>query len=240
LLDNIESKKVLNYEKEILQNFNKCLVCSQEDLNYLKKKHQIDNLFLLPNGVDVEQFKFKNHDYSHAHTLLFTGNMDYAPNVDAVIYFVNDVFPLIKSSFPEVKFVIAGQRPIDKVLQLHNGKDVLVTGFVEDLTDLYNSASVVVAPLRFGAGTQNKVLEAMAMGIPVVCSNIGFDGLEIQDGEGAFMRTNSQDFAQQVIALLGDSSLREKTGSLGTLKINQSFSWAQIANRLEGYFSVKG
>jgi sugar transferase (PEP-CTERM/EpsH1 system associated) len=239
LLDNIESKKVLNYEKEILQNFNKCLVCSQEDLNYLRKKHQLDNLFLLPNGVDVAQFKFKNHDYTHTHTLLFTGNMDYAPNVDAVIYFVNDVFPIIKVSFPEVKFIIAGQRPIDKVLQLHNGKDVLVTGFVEDLTDLYNSASVVVAPLRFGAGTQNKVLEAMSMGIPVVCSNIGFDGLEIQDGEGAFMRTNSQDFANQVIALLSDSSLREKTGSLGTLKINQSFSWAQIAKRLEGYFMPK-
>ena len=148
-----------------------------------------------------DSFKAGGHDYSHNHTLLFTGNMDYAPNVDAVQYFVEEVFPIIKQQHPQVKFIIAGQRPVKKVLDLASD-DVQVTGFIKDLAAVYNQASVVVAPLRFGAGTQNKVLEAMAMGVPVVCSNIGFKGLGIESGEGAIMQTDPQQFAQSVICLL--------------------------------------
>lgn len=237
LLDNIESKRVLKYEKYILDAFNLNLVCSNEDLQFLVDKHKIENIRLLSNGVDTDKFKPMNHDYSHQETLLFTGNMDYDPNVDAVIYFAEDVFPIIKKQFPNVKFVIAGQRPIDKVKALDNGKDIQVTGFIPELSEMYNSASVVVAPLRFGAGTQNKVLEAMAMGIPVVCSNIGFEGLGISDGEGAFMRTNANDFAHQVIELLNSESLRRSTGEKGVSVIRNNFSWDIISNTLDNYLS---
>jgi sugar transferase (PEP-CTERM/EpsH1 system associated) len=239
LLDDIESARVMKYESYILDEFNLNLVCSSEDLAFLENAHGDSRIKLLPNGVDTAKFRPMQHDYSHSHTLLFTGNMDYAPNVDAVLYFVSDVFPLIKRKFPEVKFIIAGQRPIDKVKELANGRDILVTGFIEDLSVMYNEASVVVAPLRFGAGTQNKVLEAMAMGIPVVCSNIGFEGLGINDGEGAFMRTDKEGFADQVSALLADQSLRETTGKKGTDIISSKFSWETIALTLEGYFRDK-
>lgn len=235
LLDNIESKRVLKYEKYILNAFNLNLVCSNEDLKFLENKHNIQNIRLLPNGVDTDKFKPMAHDYSHAHTLLFTGNMDYAPNVDAVLYFASDVFPLIKQSMPDVKFVIAGQRPIDKVKALDNQNDIQVTGFIPELSEMYNSASVVVAPLRFGAGTQNKVLEAMAMGIPVVCSNIGFEGLGIQDGEGAYMRTDATSFAAQVVELLKDAQLRESVGKKGVEVIQKNFSWDTVSNTLEQY-----
>ena len=186
-LDNIESKRVINYEKYVLNEFDLNLVCSREDQEFLIQTHKVGNIELLPNGVDTQQFKPGKHDYSHNEILLFTGNMDYDPNVDAVLYFVDEILPIILKSFPKVKFLIAGQRPIDKVRELDNGNNILVTGFIPDLSETYNSASVVVAPLRFGAGTQNKVLEAMSMGIPVVCSNIGFEGLGIDDGQGAFM-----------------------------------------------------
>ncbi len=238
-LDTIESERVLKYEKYILNEFNLNLVCSNEDLKFLENKHNIQTIRLLPNGVDTDKFKPMAHDYSHAHTLLFTGNMDYDPNVDAVIYFANDVFPLIKQQFPNVKFVIAGQRPIEKVKALAQIKDVDVTGFIPDLSEMYNAASVVVAPLRFGAGTQNKVLEAMAMGIPVVCSNIGFEGLGINDGEGAFMRTDANSFATQVIALLKDATLRQSVGEKGVEVIQKSFSWNTVAATLEQYLSKK-
>ncbi|MCC6817879.1 MAG: glycosyltransferase, partial [Bacteroidia bacterium] len=215
LLDHIESKRVLHYEKKILKAFDLNLVCSKEDLNFLRESHNIENIRLLPNGVDTDKFKPIGHDYSHNHTLLFTGNMDYDPNVDAVIHFTENIFPLIKQEHPNVKFIIAGQRPIEKVKLLDNGKDIEVTGFIPDLSEMYNKASVVVAPLRFGAGTQNKVLEAMAMGIPVVCSHIGFEGLGISDGEGAFMRKDPIVFAEQVNALLLNESLRRSTGEKG-------------------------
>lgn len=237
LLDDIESARVMKYEARILHAFDLNLVCSSEDLAFLKRTHNIQNIGLLPNGVDTDKFKPGGHDYSHNRTLLFTGNMDYDPNVDAVLYFAEDIFPVIKKSFPDVTFIIAGQRPIDKVKTLDNGRDIIVTGFIPELTDMYNQASVVVAPLRFGAGTQNKVLEAMAMGIPVVCSNIGFEGLGIADGEGAFMRMDKEDFAAQVCALLSDAALREQTGRKGSEVIRSRFSWNTIAGTLEGYFS---
>ncbi|NDC41928.1 MAG: glycosyltransferase, partial [Chitinophagia bacterium] len=187
LFESMERRRVLQYE-QILFRYNMALVCSSEDLAYLEKAHKATNLRLLPNGVDGGTFRPMGHDYSHHHTLLFTGNMDYAPNVDAVAYFAEQIFPLIREQVPGIKFVIAGQRPVKKVQELA-GPDIEVTGFVKDLAAMYNSASVVVAPLRFGAGTQNKVLEAMAVGVPVVCSHIGFAGLGIQSGEGAIMQT---------------------------------------------------
>ncbi len=236
ILDNIESKRVLKYEAEILKTFNLNLVCSAEDQKHLIQKHKVSNVQVLPNGVDIEKFKMGNHSYSHNETLLFTGNMDYAPNVDAVIYFVKDIFPTIKKEFPKVKFIIAGQRPVQKVLELAQEKDVEVTGFIPDLANIYNAASVVVAPLRFGAGTQNKVLEAMSMGIPVVCTNIGFEGLGIQNGEGAFMEISANGFAQKVGELLNSETSRTQTGKRGNEVIIQKFSWQGVATTLNQYY----
>ena len=238
IFENIEQRRVLKYEK-VLEQYNLSLVCSSEDLAYLEKTHNTGNLRLLPNGVDLETFAPRNHDYSHNKTILFTGNMDYAPNVDAVIYFTSEILPLIRSKHPDVQFIIAGQRPVPKVLALANDH-IVVTGFIKDLAVTYNSASVVVAPLRFGAGTQNKVLEAMAMGVPVVCSHIGFGGLGIESGEGAIMQTAPEAFANSVTELLGTEELRRQVGTKGMRVIKTRFDWDIIAKMLEGYFEEIG
>ncbi len=234
IFENIEQKRVLAYEP-ILKEYDMSLVCSQEDLEYMQKTHHTNNMRLLPNGVDMSTFTAGDHDYSHNNTILFTGNMDYAPNVDAVIYFTQLILPAIREKMPHVKFVIAGQRPVPKVSELAN-EYVTVTGFVKDLAAMYNSASVVVAPLRFGAGTQNKVLEAMAMGIPVVCSNIGFGGLGIQSGEGAVMQTDPQEFAKSVIAILSSETERRMIGNEGMRVIKTKFDWDVVSLTLEQYF----
>ncbi len=235
IFENWEQRRVHRYER-ILESYNMSLVCSEEDLEYLKHEHHVSNIQLLPNGVDLDVFAPRAHDYSHNQTLLFTGNMDYAPNVDAVLHFTENILPLVRKEYPDVQFVIAGQKPVKKVLELAN-EHVSVTGFVKDLAATYNEASVVVAPLRFGAGTQNKVLEAMAMGVPVVCSNIGFKGLGIQSGEGAFMEKEPEKFAGRVIELLASEKLRSEIGSKGMNVIQNNFSWDIIAKRLEGYFT---
>lgn len=233
IFETIEQRRVLKYER-IMHDYNMSLVCSAEDLTYLKEQHNISNINLLPNGVDLDTFKAGGHDYSHNHTLLFTGNMDYAPNVDAVQYFVEEVFPIIKQQHPQVKFIIAGQRPVKKVQDLASD-DVQVTGFIKDLAAVYNHASVVVAPLRFGAGTQNKVLEAMAMGVPVVCSNIGFKGLGIESGKGAIMQTDPKQFAESVIQLLNSQQMREDVGAKGMHVMQSRFGWDSVAKTLESY-----
>ncbi len=233
ILENMEQRRLFRFES-VLKKFQLSLVCSQEDLDYLKKHHNAENIKLLPNGVDLSTFRFQDHDYSHNHTLLFTGNMDYAPNVDAVIYFAGEILPIIQKKFPQTRFVIAGQRPVPKVQELA-GERVEVTGFVKDLAAVYDTASVVVAPLRFGAGTQNKVLEAMAMGVPVVCSNIGFKGLGIQSGEGAIMRTDPTSFAEAVCQLLESATYRQEVGQKGLEVIRSRFDWDALALQLEQY-----
>ena len=233
LFENMEQRRVLKYEG-ILKEYDLSLVCSAEDLDYLEKTHHSGNLRLLPNGVDLETFASRGHDYAHNKTILFTGNMDYAPNVDAVIYFTETILPLVKAKLPEVTFIIAGQRPVPRVAALA-GEHIIVTGFVKDLAATYNSASVVVAPLRFGAGTQNKVLEAMAMGVPVVCSNIGFGGLGITSGEGAVMQTEPTEFANSVIQLLESEEMRRRVGQEGIRVVKTKFDWDIIAKTLEGY-----
>ncbi len=234
LFENAEQKRILNYEN-VLKEYDLSLVCSAEDLAYLENTHHTGNLGLLPNGVDLDTFASRDHDYSHSKTILFTGNMDYSPNVDAVVYFTETILPIIRSERPDVQFIIAGQRPVPKVIALAN-EYITVTGFVKDLAATYNSASVVVAPLRFGAGTQNKVLEAMALGVPVVCSNIGFGGLGIKSGEGAIMQTDPLAFARSVIDLLSSEEQRRKVGEAGMQVIKTRFDWDIIAGTLESYF----
>jgi len=233
LFENMEQKRVMEYEKN-LGKYNMALTCSAEDLEYLEQHHHTGNIRLLPNGVDMTTFAPRQHDYSHNHTLLFTGNMDYAPNVDAVIYFAQTILPEIRKKITNVQFIIAGQRPVPKVQELACDY-IKVTGFIKDLADTYNAASVVVAPLRFGAGTQNKVLEAMAMGIPVVCSNIGFAGLGIESGQGAIMQTDATLFADTVVDLLCSATLREKVGKEGMRIIKSKFDWDIVAATLEKY-----
>ncbi len=234
IFEAIEHKRVLKYES-ILHEYNLSLVCSLEDMAYMRKTHNADTVKLLPNGVDIDTFACKGHNYEQNDVLLFTGNMDYAPNVDGVIYFAEEILPKIRAKHPHIKFVIAGQRPVSKVQELANDH-IQVTGFVEDLAEMYRSASIVVSPLRFGAGTQNKVLEAMAMGVPVVCSNIGFNGLGIKSGEGAIMETDPNMFADMVNELLSSSDKRKQVGTEGKNVIHNRFSWDIIAKQLEQYF----
>lgn len=232
--EKIEQKRLAKYE-QIIKAYQLSLVCSDEDKAYLEQLHQAKNIKLLPNGVDRTTFVQMHHDYAHNNTLLFTGNMDYAPNVDAVIYFVNEIFPLIIKRFPDVVFTIAGQRPVEQVKALACN-NIHVTGFVKDLASVYNDASVVVAPLRFGAGTQNKVLEAMAMGVPVVCSHVGFKGLGIKSGEGAIMETDTNAFAEAICKLLSDEEYRKQVGNAGAKVIAENFDWEVVTRKLEQYF----
>ncbi len=234
VFDAMESKRVIEAERIVI-HFELNLVCSVEDRDHLRDIHPIADVKLLRNGVDLETFQYKNQDYSRANTLLFTGNMDYAPNVDAVVYFVENMWPELTTKYPTLRLVIAGQRPIKQVLDLATD-NIEVTGFVEDISEMYTQADIVIAPLRFGAGTQNKVLEALAMGVPVVCTNIGFKGLEIKSGDGVFHAKNDNQFVAHVSALLDSESLRRETGQKGLELARTKFSWDGIAKDLEEHF----
>ncbi len=239
LFAKVEHSRLLKYEKAVLSTYKKVLVCSYEDLYFLRNNIPHAQLDLLPNGVDLETFKPSKLVEPIPFRVLFTGNMDYEPNIDAVIYFVNNMWPFILQSVPDAEFIIAGQRPVKRVKSLASS-NIKVTGFIKNLADEYAKASVVVAPLRFGAGTQNKVIEAMSMGIPVVCTEVGFKGLGIQSGEGAFMEKEEISFIHRVVELLTNKPLAQNTGEKGKDFIKKTLDWDIIAKQLEQYlYEVK-
>lgn len=228
-----EFQRLTKYEQKTLPLFYN-LVCSPEDQTYLSDKTGA-TVDLLPNGVDVNQFSPKGDVDFILNRILFAGNMDYEPNVDAVEYFVKDIFPKILNRNPMAKFVIAGQRPVKRVQKLASS-NVIITGFVEDISLEYAKAAVVVAPLRFGAGTQNKVLEAMAMEVPVVCTNVGFKGLGVDSGQGAVLAETTEDFCREVLQILENKEYRYRIVFAGRNIIQSKFGWKAISQKLEQIF----
>jgi sugar transferase (PEP-CTERM/EpsH1 system associated) len=230
----LEFSRLAQYEKWMLPKFPQSLVCSAEDRDYLINAG-ITNVDVLPNGVNLKSFSPQGSDAIIKNRILFTGNMDYAPNVDAVQYFVNDIFPLILEKHPDSRFVIAGQRPVKAVLDLVSDR-IEVTGFIENLASEYAKANVVVSPLRIGAGTQNKVLEALAMNQAVVCSKVGFLGLGLKSGEGILMGDTAQEFATHVVSILQSDEFRKNLGENGGMHVRKTFAWSGISKQLLTYF----
>lgn len=226
----MEHRRLLKYEKQTLPGFGLNLVCSEEDAAYLRENTGA-RIEVLPNGVDTSVFHPKHQIERIRGRILFTGNMDYEPNIDAVVWFCEKIFPAVLKAHPQAQFVIAGQRPVARVQALA-GRKVSVTGFVQDISEEYAKADVVVAPLRFGAGTQNKVLEALAMGVPVICTQIGFKGLGIESGLGALLAADAEDFASKVNQLLESDEKRTKLATGGGDIIRSRFSWDAVALKL--------
>lgn len=233
----MEYKRLLSYEQKTLPSFTLNLVCSDEDCTYLRDRTTAE-LDVLPNGVDTSVYFPRQKNSGEKNRVLFTGNMDYEPNVDAVEYFVKTIWPAVVKKVPDAKFIIAGQRPVQRVQKLA-ASNVQITGFVPNMADEYAKARVVVAPLRFGAGTQNKVLEALAMGIPVVCNRVGFKGLEIQSGEGAILAETAEDFSMHVVDLLLNDENWMKISGAGAQIISSRFSWDAVATKLQAYFESR-
>jgi glycosyltransferase involved in cell wall biosynthesis len=207
--DSMESKRVIEAEN-VLHQFDLNLVCSVEDRDFLIKKHKTDKIKLLRNGVDLGLFVFRNHNYRKNDTLVFTGNMDYAPNIDAVITFVANMWPTLKKEYPDLKLIIAGQRPVSAVRDLES-ESIEITGFVSDMSTMYEKATIVI------------------------CTEIGFAGLEIASGDGCILSLNDQEFIANVGLLLNDAKMREEVGRKGLEIAQNKFSWDGISKQLEVY-----
>jgi glycosyltransferase involved in cell wall biosynthesis len=154
-------------------------------------------------------------------------------NQDAVIHFVNDIFPLILAKKPDMKFYVVGAHPPKSILKLDNGKNIFVTGFVEDLNKFVADSCIAVAPVQIAAGIQNKVLVALANGIPVVFTSLIAKAIpELHDGENCFIRDDSQSFADCCIELLNNQQLRTNIREQGHKMVIDHYSWEE---KLKGY-----
>lgn len=227
----LEWKKIKRYEKNGISACDFSFITSPVDRAYLGD--QIDEV--IANGVDTSTFRPRI--VSKDLDLVFTGNMGYYPNIKAVQFFCRKVFPLVLRKRPGTTFHIVGINPSRKVRDYHDGKNVFVTGYVEDLTELLNRAKVFVAPLQSGAGIQNKILEAMACSLPVISTSYGNAGIIAREDHEILIRDKSNGFADAILDLLTDVSKRRKLGKNGHELIKKRFSWESKADRLDKIYT---
>ena len=227
----VELGRLKNYER-ILERFDVSLVCSEVDAAILHARAPRADIGLLYNGIDLEYFSLNGSRSPESGRIIYTGNMSYFPNIDGALFFINEIFPKIKKSIANAKFYIVGQNP-PSVLKKLSRDDIIVTGFVPDIKAEYLRSIVAVAPVRFGAGTLNKILEPMALSIPVVATSIATEGLPLQHGRDVFVADSPADFAESVINLLNDQEMQRTLGANAQAIVRNNYSWKKIGERLE-------
>ena len=186
----------------------------------------------ITNGVDMEYFA-PDSTLLEADKIVFTGVMDYAPNEDAALHFVEDIFPLVKAKRPEVQFWIVGSGPSERVKALTRISGVHVTGKVDDVRPYVRSATVFVCPLRVGSGVKNKILAAMAMQKATVATSMSIDGLDLADNREVLLADEPQAFADKVVRLLTDQKTAQQLGGNGLARVQGQYSWAAKGKALE-------
>lgn len=251
----LEEKRVRSYEVEIMKSFDRGTVVAQFDKDYLLKQDENLDLSVVPMGVDLKYFHHRSAVESRSTetdrqsgfqsgltseesiNLLFTGTMNYFPNADAVIYFCEDVLPLIQERYPDVSFQIVGNHPTNQVKQLEKNSGVVVTGYVPDIRPYFEKATIFVAPLRAGSGIQTKNLEAMAMQTPVVTTSIGAMGLEAEREKEVVIADTPEDFAENVIDLIENRNKRESIARAGRKRVENIYDWNVLVERLEKVYT---
>ncbi len=193
-----EYQLLKHYEQKMVQQFDHSVIISDVDRKWIDPELE-KGILLVQNGVDFEFYQPSEIDKEF--DLLFTGNMGYMPNIDASEYLVKDIMPIVWKSFPEAKVVLAGANPHTRVKNLASDR-VLVTGFVDDLRFYYQRSKVFVAPMRMGSGLQNKLLEAMAMQIPSITSDVANKSLKAADKQEIIIANNSNEVAEAIIKIL--------------------------------------
>jgi len=224
------------WEANALTQFDGALAVSEMDREWLASHSDGHPAKLVPNGVDVDFFKPDRSAESDVPSIVFTGLMDYPPNVDAVCWFVQEIFPAIKREFPDLQFRIVGARPSKKVRALDAVDGVEVTGEVPDIRPYVNAATAFVVPLRSGGGTRLKILQAMAMACPVISTAIGAEGLNVQDDESILFAEDSEQFVAQIGKLLvsGDNAIR--IGTAGCDVANAQYDWSACLHGLDDLY----
>lgn len=196
---------------------------------------------VVPNGVNCVDYAAPGAppaalDYRHVN-LVFTGKMDYRPNVDAALWFADAILPRVRLELPSARFVVVGQKPVPALLRRSGRDGLLVTGAVPDVRPYIGHANVYVAPLRMGGGTRFKLLEALALARPVVSTTMGAEGFPVRSGRELILADSAEDIAAAITALLADPLRAAALGRAGRAFVQAGYDWSQLVPRLESLYA---
>ncbi len=225
-----EAHKIKPLELAYCRKAQGVLVTSEREYLLLKRLVPQCHAFVVPNGVDTQRFNAINGQQEVANRIIFTGTMNYYPNIQAVLFFAQECWPRIRAQIPTATWQIVGKSPPPEVERLATLPGVTVTGAVPDVKPYLAAASVAIAPLLIGSGTRLKILEALAMQKAVVSTSLGCEGLVIETGKQLCIANQPEQFAQSVIDLLQSKEMRTSLGQAGRTLVETAYSWEQCGN----------
>jgi polysaccharide biosynthesis protein PslH len=225
----LEHKRLLSYEKSVFDDFGGKVIISNPDRDLIPHPQRRE-IEVIPNGVDFDYFQ--PMELPKQFDIVFTGNMNYPPNVDAACFLVKEILPVVRKLHPDIKVLLAGANPHSRVLGLKS-EQVRITGWVPDLRESYASARIFIAPMQIGTGLQNKLLEAMAMGLPCITSPLANNALGAGKDSEILLGNCPAEYASQINRLLTDTEFAGKIAKQGRSFILRTFDWKETTLRLQ-------
>ena len=225
----LEAGKMRRYERYALRKFHHVIAVSEHDRQQMLAMDPDCAITVVPTGVDTQKYEVAPPSSANPARIVFTGSMDWEPNIDAVAYFCQQIFPAILAEFPSAVFQIVGRNPHASVRKLAS-RSIEVTGTVPSVADYLRDASVVVVPLRIGGGTRLKIFEAMAMGKALVSTSIGAEGLDVENGRDLILADDADSQIQAITLLLRDSTLRRRYEEAAA-RLAAQYDWSNIERR---------
>lgn len=225
------------YERTMSNRFDLVACASEVDRDLMDEICPGLNSDVIPNGVDTTLYQ-PDHEVEEEATLIYTGSMDWFPNEDAAIYFIDEILPTIQKKCPNLKFYVVGQFPSERLKRYGNRPGVVITGRVDDVKPYIARATVYVVPLRIGGGTRLKILEALAMGKAVVSTSVGAEGLNLSAGDEITIADEPAKFADAVLRLMENGSMRRELGDSGRRRVETEYEWRRIGEKLQGLYEA--
>jgi glycosyltransferase involved in cell wall biosynthesis len=234
----LEAWRMRKYEFRVFAALDNVIVCSELEKGHLAGISRADRVRVVPNGVDCTYFHPPRKGYErNPAKVVFTGAMGYSPNSDAAVYFIHEVMPILRKKIQGICFAVVGRDPPAELVALgRQWSDVIVTGKVPDVREHVWGARIFVVPIRKGAGTRLKVLEAFAMGIPTVSTSLGAEGIEFTPEQDLLLADDPAFMADRIVELLQNPSRCEAIGKRAMALARSRYDWKAVTEGLrEGY-----
>lgn len=232
LKEAINLKGLKKYEFDMYRNADKVLTLTHQGKEELLEIYPELDIAVVPHGVDVEYFSFSELE-SKEKSLVFVGNYLHYPNVDAVLYFHKEIWSQLKSRLPEVKFYVVGQAPPPEIQNLSQDKSIIVTGRVDDVRPYLKKCQIFICPVRLGGGFRGKILEAMAIGRPIISTSLGAEGFPAVHRENIIRADTTEEFTQGILDLINDNRLYQKIRNNARQLVEEKYAWGKGVEVME-------
>jgi glycosyltransferase involved in cell wall biosynthesis len=229
----VQARRIARAEAAVCASVDCVLAVSGEDAAALSEFRPDHTVAVIPNGIFAADYDSPSEEFDLGkQVMIFTGKMDYRPNVDAVRWFAADILPQIQTHVADARFYVVGQQPHRSLQTLRNLSNVVLTGWVPEIQPFLKAADVYVAPLRMGSGTRLKILEAMAAGSAVVATSRAAAGLPPEVCQALVLADDASSFAQEIVGLLNDPPRRDTLGRAARAAVETHYDWSVIVPRL--------